>query len=72
LFGGGMKRGYLHGVTSDERPCKTLAQRVIIEDLHASIYQALGISPKLSYEIERRPFYVTRDALGKPIPELFG
>jgi len=71
LFGGGMKRGYLHGVTSDERPCKTLAQRVIIEDLHASIYQALGISPKLSYEIERRPFYVTRDGLGKPIPELF-
>jgi hypothetical protein len=71
LFGGGMKRGYLHGVTSDERPCKTLAQRVVIEDLHASIYQALGISPKLSYEIERRPFYVTRDSLGKPIPELF-
>jgi len=71
LFGGGMKRGYLHGVTSDERPCKTLAQRVIIEDLHASIYQALGISPKLSYEIERRPFYATRDGLGKPIPELF-
>jgi hypothetical protein len=72
LFGGGMKRGYLHGITSDERPCKTLAQRVIIEDLHASIYQALGISPKLAYEIERRPFYVTRDGLGRPIPELFG
>src|SRR5216684_3052098 len=30
MFGGGMKRGYLHGVTSDERPCKTLSQRVII------------------------------------------
>lgn len=71
LFGGGMKRGYLHGVTSDERPCKTLSQRVVIEDLHASIYRALGISPKLAYEIEKRPFYVTRDGLGKPIPELF-
>jgi hypothetical protein len=71
MFGGGMKRGYLHGVTADERPCKTLEKRVIIEDLHASIYRALGISPKLSYEIEKRPFYVTRDGLGKPILDLF-
>jgi hypothetical protein len=71
LFGGGVKRGYLHGVTSDERPCKTLEKRVVIEDLHASIYGALGISPKLAYEIERRPFYVTRDGVGKPIGDLF-
>jgi hypothetical protein len=72
LFGGGIKKGYLHGVTADERPCKTLEQRVVIEDLHASIYRALGISPKLAYEIERRPFYVTRDGLGQPVQELFG
>jgi Protein of unknown function (DUF1501) len=71
MFGGGVKRGYLHGVTADERPCKTLEKRVIIEDLHASIYRAVGISPKLSYEIEKRPFYVTRDGLGKPILDLF-
>jgi hypothetical protein len=71
MFGGGIKRGYLHGITADERPCKTLEKRVIIEDLHASIYRALGISPKLSYEIEKRPFYVTRDGLGKPILDLF-
>jgi uncharacterized protein (DUF1501 family) len=71
MFGGGMKRGYLHGVTADERPCKTLEKRVIIEDLHASIYRAVGISPKLSYEIEKRPFYVTRDGLGKPVLDLF-
>jgi hypothetical protein len=71
MFGGGLKKGYLHGKTADERPCKTLENRVIIEDLHASIFAALGISPKLSYEIERRPFYVTRDATGKPIRELF-
>ncbi len=71
LFGGGVKRGYLHGVTANERPCKTLEKRVVIEDLHASIYRALGISPKLAYEIERRPFYVTRDGLGKPVSELF-
>ncbi len=71
LFGGGMKRGYVHGRTADERPCKTVEKRVIIEDLHASIYHALGISPKLAYEIERRPFYVTRDGEGKPIMDLF-
>jgi uncharacterized protein DUF1501 len=71
LFGGGIKKGYLHGVTADERPCKTIEKRVVIEDLHASIFRALGISPKLSYEIEKRPFYVTRDGLGKPIAELF-
>jgi hypothetical protein len=71
LFGGGIEKGYLHGITADERPCKTIEKRVVIEDLHASIFRALGISPKLSYEIEKRPFYVTRDGLGKPIPELF-
>jgi hypothetical protein len=71
LFGGGMKRGYLHGLTAEERPCKTLRDRVIIEDLHASIFHSLGISPKLAYEIEKRPFYVTRDGEGKVIRELF-
>jgi hypothetical protein len=72
MFGGGMKKGYLHGVTADERPCKTLEKRVVIEDLHASIFHALGISPQLAYEVEKRPFYVTRNATGKPIQDLFG
>ena len=72
LFGGGIKKGHLHGVTADERPCKTLRDRVVIEDLHATIFRALGISPKLAYEVEKRPFYVTRDGLGKPIESLFG
>ncbi len=71
MFGGGLKRGFLYGKTADERPCKTIENRVIIEDLHASVFRAVGISPKLSYEIEKRPFYVTRDGLGKPIPDLF-
>ncbi|MBX3731400.1 MAG: DUF1501 domain-containing protein [Verrucomicrobiae bacterium] len=71
LFGGGMRRGHLHGVTADERPCKTLRDRVVIEDLHATIYRAMGISPKLAYEIEKRPFYVTRDGVGQPVAGLF-
>jgi hypothetical protein len=72
MFGGGVKRGYVHGVTADERPCKTIKDRVVIEDLHASIYRAMGISPRLAYDIESRPFYVTKDGLGKPIEALFG
>jgi hypothetical protein len=71
LFGGGVKRGYVHGRTADQRPCRTLENRVVIEDLHASIFSALGISPKLAYEIERRPFYVTRDGQGRRIADLF-
>lgn len=70
LFGGGVKRGFLYGKTADERPCKTVEKPVVIEDLHATIYHTLGLSPRLSYEIEQRPFYVTRDGLGKPITEL--
>lgn len=71
LFGGGIKKGYLHGLTADERPFKTIEKRVVIEDLHASLFHAMGIPPKLSYEIEKRPFYVTRDGEGKPIMDLF-
>ena len=71
LFGGGMKRGCLYGRTADERPVRSVEKPVHIEDLHATIYAAMGISPRLAYEIERRPFYVTRDGLGKPIEELF-
>lgn len=71
LFGGGIRRGHLHGLTADERPCRTVKDRVVIEDLHATIHRALGISPRLAYEIEKRPFYVTRDGLGQPIESLF-
>ena len=71
LWGGGMKRGHVHGVTADERPCKAISDPVSIEDLHATILKAMGISPRLAYEVEQRPFYVTRDGLGKPIESLF-
>ena len=60
LFGGGMKKGHLHGLTAEERPCKTIEKPVNIMDLHATMYTAMGISPELSYEIEDRPFYVTK------------
>ncbi len=70
MFGGGVKKGHLYGKTADERPCKTIENPVVIEDLHATIYRTVGIAPKLSYEIEKRPFYVTRDGKGVPVTDV--
>jgi arylsulfatase A-like enzyme len=72
LFGGGIRKGFVYGRTADEHPCRAIEKPVTIEDVHATIYRALGISPALSYEIERRPFYVTKDGKGKPLGELLG
>ena len=71
MFGGGIKRGYLHGATAEERPI--LADNpVTITDLHATIYTAMGINPKTAFLVEKRPFYVTEDGHGKAVMELFG
>jgi hypothetical protein len=71
LFGGGMKRGFLYGETAEERPCVVTRDPISVTDLHATIYSAMGISPRTSFEIEKRPFYVTEDGRGKPVAELF-
>jgi len=71
LWGGGIRKGLLYGKTAEERPCTTIENPVPMEDLHATIYHALGIPPDLSYVIEKRPVYVTRDGKGKPITQLF-
>jgi hypothetical protein len=70
LWGGGVNRGVAYGETADEHPCKAISKPVGIEDVHATLYRAMGISPRLSYDVERRPFYVTHDGRGKPIREL--
>ena len=70
LFGGGVKRGHVHGVTADERPCRTIKDPVSITDLHATIYHALGIAPNHGYDVEKRPFYVTRDGKGQPVRQV--
>ncbi|MGH9338111.1 MAG: DUF1501 domain-containing protein [Acidobacteriota bacterium] len=71
IFGGGFRKGFLYGKTADERPCGIVENPVSIEDLHATIYYALGIPPDLAYEVEKRPFHVTKDGLGQPITELY-
>jgi hypothetical protein len=71
MFGGGMKRGFLYGETAPERPLVTVRNPISIRDLHATIYTALGISPHTSFDIERRPFYVTDDGRGLAVRDLF-
>lgn len=71
MWGGGVKRGMVYGRTADERPCTTIENPVPVEDLHATIYRALGIAPDTAFIVEKRPVYVTKDGKGKPIHELF-
>ena len=71
MFGGGIKKGFVYGRTADERPCTTIEKPMPVEDLHATIYHALGIAPDLAYVAEKRPVYVTRDGKGVPALELF-
>ena len=71
LFGGGIKKGFVYGKTADERPCTTIENPVPVEDLHATMYHALGIPPDHSFVIEKRPVYVTKDGIGKAVQELF-
>jgi len=71
MFGGGIKKGSVYGKTADERPCKTIEKPIRIDQVHQSIYHALGIAEDTNYLIEKRPFYTTPDGLGKHAPGLF-
>jgi hypothetical protein len=67
LFGGGMKKGLLYGETAAERPLLTTKNPVTIPDLHATIFTAMGISPRTAFEVEKRPFFATEDGKGRPV-----
>lgn len=71
LFGGGVKRGHVHGATAEERPLVAVKDPVRISDLHATIFTAMGISPKTAFEVEHRPFYATEDGKGRAVDSLF-
>ena len=71
VFGGGFQKGLVYGKTAEERPCRILENPVTIEDLHATLYTAMGIAPDTAYEIEQRPVYATRDGKGKAVEALF-
>jgi hypothetical protein len=71
MFGGGMKRGFVYGKTADERPLSAIENPVSVGDLHATIFTAMGISPKTAFDVEKRPFYATEDGKGVAVRELF-
>jgi hypothetical protein len=71
VFGGGFQKGLVYGKTADERPCRIIENPVTIEDLHATLYTAMGIAPDTAYEIEQRPVYATKDGKGKAVEALF-
>jgi hypothetical protein len=71
LFGGGVKRGFVYGKTADERPCMAVENPVTVTDLHATLFTAMGVSPKTVFEIESRPFYATEDGKGKAVEAIF-
>jgi len=71
MFGGGIGKGKLYGKTADQRPCLAIEKPVSISDLHATIFQAMGIAPDTALDVEQRPFYVTEDGKGQPVQDLF-
>ncbi|MFO1499143.1 MAG: DUF1501 domain-containing protein [Verrucomicrobiota bacterium] len=52
---------YLHGITADERPCKTWKARCDRRPPRLDVPGLGGSPPSRLWEIEQRPFYVTRD-----------
>ena len=71
MFGGGVKKGFVYGQTAEERPLVAIKNPVSLMDLHATIFTAMGISPKTVFEIEGRPFYATEDGKGRAVKEIF-
>jgi Protein of unknown function (DUF1501) len=71
IFGGGFKRGLLYGETAPERPLLTIKDPISIPDLHATLFTAMGISPRTAFDIEKRPFYATLDGKGQPVKALY-
>ncbi len=70
MFGAGVNHGKVYGKTADEFPCQTIEDAVSLKDLHATIYNIMGIPADLSFEVERRPYYVTEDGKGEAIQAL--
>ena len=71
MWGGGVKRGFLYGETAQERPFLATKNPLTVTDLHATIFTAMGISPKTAFDVEKRPFYATEDGKGVPAMDIF-
>ena len=71
LFGGGMKRAISTARPPTSAPARPSKSAWSSKTCTPPSTAPWASRPKLSYEIEKRPFYVTRDGLGKPILDLF-
>jgi hypothetical protein len=71
LWGGGVRGGQVYGASAPQRPFVAIENPVSVMDLHATILQAMGISPQTAFDVEQRPFYATEDGKGQPIASLF-
>ena len=72
MWGGGVRKGHLFGATASQRPFMAIKDPLTVTDLHATIFTAMGISPKTVFEVEKRPFYATEDGKGVPAMGIFG
>ena len=70
MWGGGIKKGLVYGKTADERPCSSIENTVMIDQIHQTIYHMLGIPQETHYTIEGRPFYTTPDGHGETVLDL--
>jgi hypothetical protein len=68
LAGAGIKGGMIIG-KSDANAAEPADRPVTIEDLGATVYQALGIDASKNYHANGRPIAINKD--GKPVTELF-
>jgi hypothetical protein len=72
MWGGGVRKGHLYGASAPQRPFVAIDRPIGVTDLHATIFNAMGISPSTAFDIEGRPFYATEDGKGRPALEIFG
>jgi hypothetical protein len=67
LFGGGVKKGFVFGKTTEEHPLIAVENPVPLINVLATIYKTLGIPADTNYVTEGRPFYVTNNGKGQAI-----
>ncbi|MCH2381498.1 MAG: hypothetical protein MK290_02160 [Pedosphaera sp.] len=48
-----------------------LSAEIVSTPPASTIFTAMGISPKTAYEVEKRPFFATKDGTGKPAMDIF-
>ena len=58
LAGGGVKRGYVHGIVSDKQGAYPDKDPVRLDDLTATIFELMGINPESE----------VHDKLNRPLP----